>query len=119
VRSRLPAVLLLLSAFLLGPAPGGIHSPATEPPATAASITAAPAAWWSSPAVHAEQDAALPRLQPARDMPATPMWLAVLPSSRQPGPRARPITTVTRHLAAVPRPAGRRAPARAPPSTTR
>ncbi|MEV0228750.1 hypothetical protein [Nonomuraea sp. NPDC050786] len=138
MRSRLPAVLLLLvSAFLLGPAPGGLHPSAiappaaaasitapnaTAPPATAASITAVPAAWWtwwSSPDAHADQDAAVPRSHLARGLSALPMWPAVLPSCGQPDPPARPITTLTTPRAAAPQPAARRAPARAPPSTTR
>ncbi|MEV4115700.1 hypothetical protein [Nonomuraea sp. NPDC049695] len=119
MRSRVPAVLLLLAAFLLGPAPGGIHPPATAPTAIAASVTGAPAAWWSSPTVHAEQDTALLRLHPARGIPALPVWLAVLPSCGQPDPHAPPITTVTSPHAAAPQTTAGLAPARAPPSTTR
>ncbi|MET8158450.1 hypothetical protein ABZT47_18910 [Sphaerisporangium sp. NPDC005289] len=152
MRSRLPAILLLLSAFLLGPAPAGVHPPATAPPAAgAASITVAPpagtasittappagtasttvasvtaadiaeaaTAGWDSPAVRAGQDAAPPRLHPTRQMPAPPLWLAMPPSSGQRDPDGRRITTITGHPGAAPQPAGRRAPARAPPSMTR
>lgn len=110
MRSRLPAVLLLLlSAFLLGPAPGSAHLPGTATPAT----------WWSGPSEHAVQDAALPRLSPARSAPALPMWPAVLPSTERPGPRARSLTTLARPFTVAPQPPARQAPARAPPSTTR
>ncbi|MGW0451265.1 hypothetical protein ACWDWV_38530, partial [Streptosporangium sandarakinum] len=84
MRSRLPAVLLLLlSAFVLLPPPGDAHRPAD----------AAPVAWWSGPALHAAADPAvhagadpvLPRLHPARGTPAPPAWPAVLPPVWEPG----------------------------------
>ncbi|MGW4639731.1 hypothetical protein ACWEN6_14440 [Sphaerisporangium sp. NPDC004334] len=174
MRSRLPAILLLLSAFLLGPTPAGVHPPATAPsvagaasitvapPADTASTTTAPpagtattttappagtattttappagtasttvasvtaadtaeaaVAGWDSPAVRAARDAPPPRLHPTRQMPAPPLWLAMPPSSGQRDPDARRITTITGHPGAAPQPAGRRTPARAPPSMTR
>lgn len=116
MRSRLPAVLLLLlSAFLLGPAPGDAHPPGDLHP----SATVGPQAWWSGPGEHATQAEALPRPHPARGAPTLPMWLAVLPSTARPGSPPRLFEAVAESLAAVPQPAARRAAARAPPSTTR
>ncbi|MCK2212344.1 hypothetical protein MF672_000805 [Actinomadura sp. ATCC 31491] len=115
MRSRLPAVLvLLLSAFLLGPLPGG-----AEPSALASIAASGAAERWDAPAVHAGQDAALPCAQAAAGAPAAPMWPAVLPSGAGPDPYARPRTVAAGYPHPKPRPAARRAPARAPPSTTR
>ncbi|MFD1540467.1 hypothetical protein [Nonomuraea guangzhouensis] len=116
MRSRLPAVLLLLlSVFLLGPAPGDVHPPGDlHPPATAG-----PQVWWSGPSEHATQDEALPRLHPAPGAPTLPMWLAVLPSTARPGSPPRLFEAAAEPPAAAPQPAARRAAARAPPSTTR
>ncbi|GAA3428861.1 hypothetical protein ACWDTT_30645 [Streptosporangium sandarakinum] len=118
MRSRLPAVLLLLlSAFVLLPPPGDAHRPAD----------AAPVAWWSGPALHAAADPAvhagadpvLPRLHPARGTPAPPAWPAVLPPVWEPGGTLRPAGIAAGPAPAAPLPRPRRAPARAPPSTTR
>ncbi|QYC41583.1 hypothetical protein Nocox_19870 [Nonomuraea coxensis DSM 45129] len=126
MRSRLSAVLLLLSAFLLGPGPG-IH-----PPASAVAAAASAGWWWGSPAAHEGQDMALLRSHLARGVPdllrphparggvaVSPLWPAVLPSGEQPRPRSRPVAAAAEAPVPEPRPAGRRAPARAPPSTTR
>ncbi|MEU9836907.1 hypothetical protein AB0D67_35670 [Streptosporangium sp. NPDC048047] len=149
MRSRVPAVLLLLlSAFVL------------LPPAVDAHPTgAAPAAWWSGPAVqavagqaarggpgpaltppaahtrpdqaaqavqpvadpavHAGTDPVLPRLHPARGTPAAPAHPAVLPPVWEPDGALRPAGATAGHAPAAPQPRPRRAPARAPPSTTR
>ncbi|MGW5160781.1 hypothetical protein ACWEPN_35395 [Nonomuraea wenchangensis] len=126
MRSRLSAVLLLLSAFLLGPGPG-IHSPAS-----AATAVASAGWWWGSPTAHDNQDLVLLSPYQARGVPALlrphplrggaavlPLWPAVLPTGEQTGPRALPMAAAADAPAPEPRPAGRRAPARAPPSTTR
>ncbi|MEW9550705.1 hypothetical protein [Nonomuraea sp. NPDC050783] len=122
MRSRLPAVLLLvLSAFLLGPTPaadaGAAHPPAA---ATLAAWWGEPSGvWWSGPSEHAVQHAVLPRTSLSRGVPAPPLWPAVLPSAGLPEPPARPVAAAPRSVTPAPRPAARAVAARAPPSTTR
>ncbi|GII62320.1 hypothetical protein Skr01_24050 [Sphaerisporangium krabiense] len=118
MRRRLPAVLLLvLSVFLLSPAPNGAH-----PAATTASVTL-----WSAPVAHDSPDAVAPRLHAVPPpfhasgggAPAVPLWPVAPASPEEPGAGTRPVTAAPAPHAVAPESVARRAPARAPPSTTR
>ncbi|NAS20201.1 hypothetical protein GT755_00720 [Herbidospora sp. NEAU-GS84] len=120
MRGRLPvALLLLLSAFLLGPAP------ATAAPGLPVAIPnvapggSAPLAQWGDPVPDADRDTAPPRLRPGWGVAAPLLLSAVVPSTGWPAPVLRVVAAVAASFSAVPRPAAGRAPARAPPSTTR
>ncbi|GLX93792.1 hypothetical protein [Herbidospora sp. NBRC 101105] len=120
MRGRLPvALLLLLSAFLLGPAPatGAPGLPVAIP--NVAPGGSAPLAQWGDPAPDADRDTAPPRLRPGWAVAAPLLLPAVLPSTGWPVPVLRAVAAVAASFSAVPRPAAGRAPARAPPSTTR
>ncbi|GII81439.1 hypothetical protein Sru01_64210 [Sphaerisporangium rufum] len=121
MRSRLPAVLVLLLSILLpGPVPGGGHPARPAPAVIAESGAAAPAGAWGGPAAHAGHDAILPRLHSAAGATAIPTWPAVPPAATGPAPHAgRSFTITSGPCARRPCPAARPAPARAPPSTTR
>ncbi|GAA1267698.1 hypothetical protein GCM10009677_20180 [Sphaerisporangium rubeum] len=117
MRSRLPAFLaVLLSAFLLGPGPGGVHLAAAQ---TGPAVTAESAVAWAGPVLHAGHDAAHSRPHLAAGSPAAPLPPAVLPSTGRTAAGIRPLTTAGEPYVPTPGPAARRAPARGPPSTTR
>ncbi|GII85737.1 hypothetical protein Ssi03_37270 [Sphaerisporangium siamense] len=118
MRRRLPAVLLLvMSVFLLSPAPNGVHP----------SIAAASVALWDAPVAQDRPDAVPPRLHSVPPpfhasgggAPAVPMWPAAPVSADEPGAGTRPVMAAPVPHAVAPRPVARRTPARAPPSTTR
>ncbi|NUR84794.1 MAG: hypothetical protein HOY71_11980 [Nonomuraea sp.] len=103
MRSRLPAVLLLLlSGFLLG---GHGHKPEHQP-----QFAAVAAQMWDVGHATAHQ---------GRTAHAVPMWLAVLPIGGPAGPREPALTTGAIPAPQTPQPPASRAAARAPPSTTR
>ncbi|WP_030453752.1 hypothetical protein [Herbidospora cretacea] len=120
MRSRLPvALLLLLSAFLLGPAPATASPGVLGLPVAVADVSPAPLAQWGDPAPDADHDTAPPRLRPGWGVAAPLLLPAVLPSTGWPAPLLRAVAAVAASFSAVPRPAAGRAPARAPPSTSR
>nr|WP_062340216.1 hypothetical protein [Herbidospora sakaeratensis] len=119
MRRRLPvALLLLLSAFLLGPAPASASPGAPGLPVAVAGVASAPLAQWGDPAPAADHDTAPPRLRPGWGVAAPLLLPAVLPSIGWPAPVLRAVAAVAGSFSAVPRPAAGRAPARAPPSAT-
>ncbi|WP_157521617.1 hypothetical protein [Herbidospora cretacea] len=80
---------------------------------------AEPLAALGGPTSHVDRDTVPPRLSSGWGVAVPPLLPAVLPSAGWAAPLVRAVADVAGFSSAMPRPAAGRAPARAPPSTTR